>query len=66
MMDVGVLTIRDASELWKLRLEALEREPDAFSSSAEEHRKLSVDDFSRRLGSSQKDSFVVGLFPARN
>jgi len=61
-MDVRVLNPADASELWRLRQEALESEPDAFSSSAEEHRKLSVDVFSRRLGSEQEDSFVVGAF----
>lgn len=61
-MDIRFLTANDASEWWRLRLEALEGDPEAFSSSVEEHRALSQEDVRRRLGLPGTDSFVVGAF----
>lgn len=62
-MEIRLLTVDDANEYWKLRLEALEGDPEAFSSSAEEHRALSPDEVKRRLqGDGRADFFVVGAF----
>src|SRR5260370_16433266 len=43
-------------------MEALETEPDAFGSSAEEHCATSVADAALRLGSDPANNFVVGAF----
>jgi RimJ/RimL family protein N-acetyltransferase len=59
---VRFLTSNDATAYWTLRLEALEREPEAFGSSPEEHRALSREEVARRLGSHDEDNFVVGAF----
>jgi RimJ/RimL family protein N-acetyltransferase len=61
-MEIRFLTPGDAPEYWRLRLEMLELEPQAFSSSAEEHRSLTMDELRRRIGSSQEDQFIVGAF----
>jgi ribosomal protein S18 acetylase RimI-like enzyme len=61
-MEIRFLTAEDASEYSRLRLEMLELEPQAFSSSAEEHRSLSTDEIRRRLGSGGEDQFIVGAF----
>jgi ribosomal protein S18 acetylase RimI-like enzyme len=61
-MDVRFLTPDDAGEWWKLRLEALLGDPEAFSSSAEEHQQLELEDVKKRLSSEAGDSFVVGAF----
>jgi hypothetical protein len=55
-MDIRLLTVDDASEYWRLRLEALEGDPEAFGSSAEEHKALSIDEVKRRLGAGGGDS----------
>lgn len=61
-MEIRLLTGDDASEYWKLRLEALEGDPEAFSSSAEEHKALSMDEVKRRLGADGGDFLVAGAF----
>jgi RimJ/RimL family protein N-acetyltransferase len=62
-LEIRFLTTDDANKYWKLRLEALEGDPEAFSSSAEEHRSLSLDEVKRRLGADGAgDFFVVGAF----
>lgn len=60
-MEIRFLTADDAGEWWRARLEALQNDPEAFSSSAEEHQGLSLDEGRRRIGAGG-DSFVVGAF----
>src|SRR3981081_4791956 len=64
-MEIRLLTGDDAIAYWKVRLEALELEVEAFSSSAEEHRSLSVEDARTRLTSDPENSFVVGAFDGK-
>jgi ribosomal protein S18 acetylase RimI-like enzyme len=59
-MQIRFLTPDDAPEYSRLRLEMLQLEPQAFSSSAEEHRSLSMDELRRRIGSVEEDQFIVG------
>jgi ribosomal protein S18 acetylase RimI-like enzyme len=61
-ITIRFLTSNDASAYWTVRLEALEREPEAFGSSPEEHRALSREEVARRLGSHDEDNFVAGAF----
>ena len=58
--EIRYLTGNDASEYWRLRLEALEGDPEAFSASVQEHRTLSLEEVRKRLGSEGEDQFVVG------
>ncbi len=61
-MEFQTLTAGHASEYWRLRLEALQGDPDAFSASAEEHMSLSMDEIRRRLGADGSGMLVVGAF----
>jgi ribosomal protein S18 acetylase RimI-like enzyme len=58
--EIRFLTHDDAAEYWKLRLEALPRDPEAFGSSAEEHQSLSREQVRARLGSGEGEFFVAG------
>jgi len=61
-IEIRLLTAGDIDAWWTLRLEALEQEPRAFSSSVEEHRALSMDEVEKRLASDPENQFVVGAF----
>jgi ribosomal protein S18 acetylase RimI-like enzyme len=61
-MEIRFLTGDDASEYWRLRLEALQGDPGAFSASAEEHQSLSLEEVRKRLGADGGENFVVGAF----
>ena len=58
-MEIRFLTTDDAGEWRRLRLEALQRDPEAFSTSLEEYQSLSLDEVKRRLWS-DPDAFQVG------
>ncbi|HEY1676272.1 MAG TPA: GNAT family N-acetyltransferase [Candidatus Sulfotelmatobacter sp.] len=61
-MEIRFLTSDDASEWWRLRLQALQGDPEAFSSSVEEHQALTSEDVAGRLGFRNEASFVAGAF----
>jgi ribosomal protein S18 acetylase RimI-like enzyme len=61
-MEIRYLTAEDAGEWVRLRLEALQGDPEAFSASLEEYQSLSLEEVRKRLGFEAKDAFVVGAF----
>lgn len=62
-IEIRRLTSEDASAFYSLRLEALEQEPEAFSSSPEEHRALTQAAIAHRLGSNpEQRSFILAAF----
>jgi len=63
-VEIRVLTERDASDYWNLRLEALEREPESFAESAEEHRATSIELAATRLRWEDNANLVMGAFLA--
>jgi ribosomal protein S18 acetylase RimI-like enzyme len=60
-LETRVLTERDAAAYWNLRLEALEREPESFVESAEEHRATPIELAAARLREADA-GFVLGAF----
>jgi GNAT superfamily N-acetyltransferase len=61
-VEIRLLTGDDAAALWRLRLTALETEPQAFLEPAEHHRNTPVTVYADRLRSGGSDSVVFGAF----
>ena len=61
-VEIRALTADDVEAYWQCRLEALERDAEAFSSSVEDHLKLSRDEIRRRLTTDPANNFVLGVF----
>jgi ribosomal protein S18 acetylase RimI-like enzyme len=59
-IEIRRLTEEDAPDFSRLRLEALEREPRAFSASPEEHRAMTLATIAKRLTASGDRNFVLG------
>src|SRR5271165_1899156 len=61
-VEIRALNADDVEAYWQCRLEALERDPEAFSSSVEDHLKLSHDQVRQRLTADPANNFVLGVF----
>jgi ribosomal protein S18 acetylase RimI-like enzyme len=61
-MEIRLLVPEDAGEWARLRLESLQNDPEAFSSSAEDHQSLKMEDVRKRLDASGSGFFIVGAF----
>ena len=61
-VEFRILTADDAGAYSAVRLEALERDPTAFGSSVEDHRKLSESEIRLRISKDPANNFVVGAF----
>ena len=60
--EIRRLHAGDAEALWKLRLQALDLEPNSFAETAQEFRQKSAAEYAKRLASADGDNFVFGGF----
>jgi hypothetical protein len=57
-IEIRFLDAADAADYSRIRLEMLESEPEAFSSSDVEHRNLSAAEIERRISLDSENKFV--------
>jgi RimJ/RimL family protein N-acetyltransferase len=62
MIEIRVINRADAAAFWRLRLEGLENDPQAFAESPEEHKRTPVEMAGARLEAQPGGNFVVGAF----
>jgi ribosomal protein S18 acetylase RimI-like enzyme len=60
-MEIRVLIGEDTNQYWRLRLEALQNDSEAFTESAEEHQSLSLEETKSRIAATEVN-FIVGAF----
>jgi ribosomal protein S18 acetylase RimI-like enzyme len=61
-VQIRRVTEQDADAFFRLRLEGLEREPEAFTESAAEFRHAGIEHAVRNLAKSDNNNFVMGAF----
>jgi ribosomal protein S18 acetylase RimI-like enzyme len=61
-VQVRRLTEQDADAFFRLRLEGLELEPEAFTESAAEFQRSGIEQAFRNLAKSDNDNFIIGGF----
>ena len=61
-MNIRRLNAADANTMYRLRMHALEVEPNSFRESHEELAKVAVATYAERLGGATDDDFVLGAF----
>jgi ribosomal protein S18 acetylase RimI-like enzyme len=61
-IEIRLLTPDDVEAYWHLRLEMLVTEPEAFGSSPEAHRELSMEEVRTRISIVPENKFVAGAF----